>query len=217
LCVANNMMRGEADAMKLYDSGRAPNPRRVRIFLAEKDISVELVPVDLGKLEQKSADFTRINPRQRVPALVLDDGTVITETMAICRYFEAEKPEPNLFGRTPVEQGVIEMWQRRVELELLYPIMFVLRHTNPGMAPVEVPQVPEWGEANRPKVMAYLEFLNLELAERAYIAGDRFTVADITALVALDFMRVIRVEVPEALSHLLRWKSVVSERPSAKA
>ena len=203
--------------MKLYDSGRAPNPRRVRIFLAEKDISVELVPVDLGKLEQKSADFTRINPRQRVPALVLDDGTVITETMAICRYFEAEKPEPNLFGRTPVEQGVIEMWQRRVELELLYPIMFVLRHTNPGMAPVEVPQVPEWGEANRPKVMAYLEFLNLELAERAYIAGDRFTVADITALVALDFMRVIRVEVPETFSHLLRWKSLVSERLSAKA
>jgi glutathione S-transferase len=203
--------------MKLYDSGRAPNPRRARVFLAEKGIEVELVPVDLGKLEQKSPDFTRINPRQRVPALVLDDGTVITETMAICRYFEAEKPEPNLFGRTPVEQGVIEMWQRRVELELLYPIMFVLRHTNPGMAPVEVPQVPEWGEANRPKVMAYLEFLNLELAERAYIAGDRFTVADITALVALDFMRVIRVEVPEALSHLLRWKSVVSERPSAKA
>lgn len=203
--------------MKLYDSGRAPNPRRVRVFLAEKGIEVELVPVDLGKLEQKSPDFTRINPRQRVPALVLDDGTVITETMAICRYFEALKPEPNLFGRTPVEQGLVEMWQRRVELELLYPIMFVLRHTNPGMAPVEVPQVPEWGEANRPKVMAYLEFLNLELAERAYMAGDRFTVADITAMVALDFMRVIRIEVPEAFSHLLRWKSLVSGRPSAKA
>lgn len=203
--------------MKLYDSGRAPNPRRVRVFLAEKGIEVELVPVDLGKMEQKSPDFTRINPRQRVPALVLDDGTVITETMAICRYFEALKPEPNLFGRTPVEQGLVEMWQRRVELELLYPIMFVLRHTNPGMAPVEVPQVPEWGEANRPKVMAYLEFLNLELAERAYMAGDRFTVADITAMVALDFMRVIRIEVPEAFSHLLRWKSLVSERPSAKA
>jgi glutathione S-transferase len=203
--------------MKLYDSGRAPNPRRARVFLAEKGIEVELVPVDLGKLEQKSPDFTRINPRQRVPALVLDDGTVITETMAICRYFEALKPEPNLFGRTPVEQGLVEMWQRRVELELLYPIMFVLRHTNPGMAPVEVPQVPEWGEANRPKVMAYLEFLNLELAERAYMAGDRFTVADITAMVALDFMRVIRIEVPEAFSHLLRWKSLVSGRPSAKA
>ena len=203
--------------MKLYDSGRAPNPRRVRIFLAEKGVEVELVPVDLAKLEQKSADFTRINPRQRVPALVLDDGTVICETMAICRYLEALKPEPNLFGATPTEQGLVEMWQRRVELELLYPIMFVLRHTNPGMAQVEVPQVPEWGEANRPKVMAYLEFLNIELADRAYIAGDRFTVADITAMVALDFMRVIKVEVPEGYAHLRRWKSVVSERPSAKA
>ncbi|MEP9351586.1 glutathione S-transferase [Xanthobacter sp. KR7-225] len=203
--------------MKLYDSGRAPNPRRVRIFLAEKGVEVELVPVDLAKLEHKSAAFTRINPRQRVPALVLDDGTVICETMAICRYVEALKPEPNLFGATPIEQGLVEMWQRRVELELLYPIMFVVRHTNPGMAQVEVPQVPEWGEANRPKVMAYLEFLNTELADRAYIAGDRFTVADITAMVALDFMRVIKVEVPEGYDHLRRWKSVVSERPSAKA
>jgi glutathione S-transferase len=173
--------------------------------------------VDLTKLEQKGDDFTRINPRQRVPALVLDDGTVICETMAICRYFEALQPEPNLFGRTPVEIGTIEMWQRRVELELMFPIMFVLRHTNPGMAQMEVPQVPEWGEVNRPKVMAFLEFLNIALAERAFIAGDRFTVADISALVAIDFMRVIRAEVPADHAHLLRWKTVVSERPSAKA
>lgn len=204
--------------MKLYtDAARAPNPRRVRIFLAEKGISVPLVPVDLGKLEQKSEDFTRINPRQRVPALELDDGTVICETMAICRYFEALQPEPNLFGRTPLEIGTIEMWQRRIELELMHPIMFVLRHTNPGMAQMEVPQVPEWGEVNRPKVAAYLEFLNTELADRAFIAGDRFTVADISALVAIDFMRVIRTEIPAGHSHLLRWKTVVSERPSAKA
>ena len=203
--------------MKLYDTNRAPNPRRVRIFLAEKGISVPLVPIDLGKGEHKSAEFTGLNPRQRVPLLVLDDGTAIAETIAICRYFEALQPEPNLFGRTPEEQGLVEMWQRRVELDLFYPIMMVLRHLNPAMAQMEVPQVPEWGEANRPKVMAYLEFLNIELADRAYIAGDRFTVADITAMVALDFMRVIKVEVPEGYAHLRRWKSVVSERPSAKA
>lgn len=203
--------------MKLYDAGRAPNPRRVRIFLAEKGISVPLEPVDLAKLEQKSEAFTRLNPRQRVPLLVLDDGTAIGETMAICRYFEALQPEPNLFGRTPVEQALVEMWQRRVELDLLTPVMMVLRHLNPGMAPVEVPQVPEWGEANKPKVMAFLEFLNDELAGRAFVAGDRFTVADITALVAVDFMRVIRTEVPASHTHLLRWRDVVSQRPSATA
>lgn len=203
--------------MKLYDTTRAPNPRRVRIFLAEKNISVPLEPVDLGKLEHKSEAFTQLNPRQRVPALVLDDGTVICETVAICRYFEALQPEPNLFGRTPLEQALVEMWQRRVELELLMPVTSVLRHLNPAMAAMEVPQVPEWGEANKPKVSAFLEFLNTELADRAYVAGDRFTIADITAIVTIDFMRVIRTEVPQSHTHILRWRDVVSQRPSMKA
>ncbi len=203
--------------MKLYDTNRAPNPRRVRIFLAEKGISVPLEPVDLGKGEHKSAEFTGLNPRQRVPLLVLDDGTAIAETMAICRYFEALQPEPNLFGRTPEEQGLVEMWQRRVELDLFYPIMMVLRHLNPAMAQMEVPQVPEWGEANTPKVLAALGFFNDQLADRAFIAGPRFTVADITMLVAVDFLRVIRTEVSEHQTHLKRWYDVVSQRPSAKA
>jgi len=203
--------------MKLYDSSRAPNPRRVRIFLAEKGIEVPLVQVDLGKAEHKGADFSRINPRQRLPALVLDDGTAICETMAICRYFEALQPEPNLFGRTPLEVGMIEMWQRRVELELFQAVASVLRHLNPAMAAMEVPQVPAWGEANKAKVSAFLEFLNLELAERAFIAGDRFSVADITAIVTIDFMRVIRAEVPADFTHLLRWRDLVSARPSMKA
>lgn len=203
--------------MKLYDTARAPNPRRVRIFLAEKGIEVPLVPVDLGKLEHKSEPFTRLNPRQRVPALVLDDGTVICETMAICRYFEALQPEPNLFGATPLEQAQVEMWQRRVELELFLPVASVLRHLNPAMAAMEVPQVPEWGEANKPKILAFLEFLDTELADRAYVAGSRFTVADITAIVTLDFMRAIRMEVPDRLTHIQRWRDVVSERPSMKA
>ncbi|MBP2148287.1 MULTISPECIES: glutathione S-transferase family protein [Xanthobacter] len=203
--------------MKLYDTNRAPNPRRVRIFLAEKGISVPLVPIDLGKGEHKSAEFTGLNPRQRVPLLVLDDGTAIAETIAICRYFEALQPEPNLFGRTPEEQGLVEMWQRRVELDLFYPIMMVLRHLNPAMAQMEVPQVPEWGEANKPKVLAALGFFNDQLADRAFIAGPRFTVADITMLVAVDFLRVIRTEVSEHQTHLKRWYDVVSQRPSAKA
>lgn len=203
--------------MKLYDTNRAPNPRRVRIFLAEKGISVPLVPIDLGKGEHKSAEFTGLNPRQRVPLLVLDDGTAIAETIAICRYFEGLQPEPNLFGRTPEEQGLVEMWQRRVELDLFYPIMMVLRHLNPAMAQMEVPQVPEWGEANKPKVLAALGFFNDQLADRAFIAGPRFTVADITMLVAVDFLRVIRTEVSEHQTHLKRWYDVVSQRPSAKA
>lgn len=203
--------------MKLYDTNRAPNPRRVRIFLAEKGISVPLEPIDLGKGEHKSPEFTGLNPRQRVPLLVLDDGTAIAETIAICRYFEALQPEPNLFGRTPEEQGLVEMWQRRVELDLFYPIMMVLRHLNPAMAQMEVPQVPEWGEANKPKVLAALGFFNDQLADRAFIAGPRFTVADITMLVAVDFLRVIRTEVSEHQTHLKRWYDVVSQRPSAKA
>lgn len=203
--------------MKLYDTNRAPNPRRVRIFLAEKGISVPLEPIDLGKGEHKSPEFTGLNPRQRVPLLVLDDGTAIAETIAICRYFEALQPEPNLFGRTPEEQGLVEMWQRRVELDLFYPIMMVLRHLNPAMAQMEVPQVPEWGEANKPKVLAALGFFNDQLADRAFIAGPRFTVADITMLVAVDFLRVIRTEVSEHQTHLKRWYDIVSQRPSAKA
>jgi len=203
--------------MQLYDGGRAPNPRRVRIFLAEKGISVPLVPVDLAKGEHKSEAFTRLNPSQRVPLLVLDDGTPIAETMAICRYFEALQPEPNLFGKTPLEIAEIEMWQRRVELELLFPLMHVLRHTNPGMAAAEVPQVPAWGEANRPRALAFLEYLDGVLADRAFIAGSRYTVVDITGLVAVDFMRVTKIELPPHLQHIRRWHDIVSARPSAKA
>lgn len=203
--------------MKLYDSTRAPNPRRVRVFLAEKGIEVPLVPVDLFKHEHRSEAFTRLNPRRQIPTLELDDGTVICETMAICRYFEALQPEPNLFGRTPLEQAMVEMWQRRVELELFMPVAQVLRHLNPAMAALEAPQVPEWGEVNKPKIIAFLEFLNTELAERAYVAGDRFTVADITAIVTIDFMRAIQTEVPEHLTHVHRWRDVVSQRPSMKA
>ncbi len=132
-------------------AGRAPNPRRVRVFLAEKGITVPLEQVDLGKMAHINAGLAAINPVQRVPALELDDGTVISESIAICRYFEAQKPEPPLFGVGPKETAVIEMWERRVEFHLLGPISHVFRNSHPAMAAMEVPQVPAWAEANKPR------------------------------------------------------------------
>jgi glutathione S-transferase len=202
--------------MKLYDGGRAPNPRRVRVFLVEKGITVPAEQVDLGALGHKSEAFTAINPLQRVPALVLDDGTVIAESIAICRYFEAEHPEPPLFGRGAKEIAAIEMWQRRVELHLLGPISQVFRHLHPAMKQMEVPQIAAWGEANKPRVMEFLELLDHELSKRSFIAGDRYSVADITGLVAVDFMKPAKLAAPDTLVNLRRWHGEVSARPSAK-
>ncbi len=203
--------------MKLYDGGRAPNPRRVRIFLAEKGITVPTEQVDLGKLQQRSESFTAVNPMQRVPALVLDDGAVITESIAICRYFEALHPEPPLFGRGALDSALVEMWNRRAELHLLFPVASVFQHLHPAMKIMVDPQVPEWGEANKLRVTAFLEFLDGELKSRPYLAGKDFTVADITALVAVDFMRVSKLTVPENLGNVRRWHESVSNRPSAAA
>ena len=203
--------------MKLYDGGRAPNPRRVRIFLAEKGITVPTEQVDLGKLEQRSDAFSAINPMQRVPALVLDDGTVITESIAICRYFEALHPEPPLFGRGPLETALVEMWQRRVEFHLLTVVSHAFRHLHPAMAALEVPQVAAWGEANKPRALDFLAFLNDELKQRPYVAGPRYSVADITAVVAIDFMKPAKLAVPDRLVDLLRWHREVSARPAVAA
>jgi glutathione S-transferase len=201
--------------MKLYEGARAPNPRRVRIFLAEKGISVPTELVDIGALQQKSTAYTAINPLQRVPALVFDDGTVLTESIAICRYFESLYPDPPLFGRAGLEAAVIEMWNRRIELHLMLPVSQVFRHLHPAMKDMEVPQVAAWGEANKPRVGQFLELLNQELANRAFIAGDAFSVADISGLVAVDFMKPAKLVVPEEFTHLRRWRADVSARPSA--
>ena len=203
--------------MKLYDGGRAPNPRRVRVFLAEKGIKIPTEQVDLGALGQKSPAFTAVNPLQRVPALELDDGTIITESIAICRYFELLQPEPVLFGREPKEVAVIEMWQRRIELHLLFPISQVFRSLHPAMAKMEVPQITAWGEANKPRVIEFLEILDRELARRRYAAGEKFTVADITGLIAIDFMKPAKLEVPGSLTNVKRWHAELSARPSASA
>lgn len=196
---------------------RAPNPRRVRIFLAEKGIEVEYETVDLGEHKHKDDGFAALNPLQRVPVLVLDDGTVITESIAICRYFEELHPEPPLFGSSALEKAVVEMWQRRVELHLFFPVAHAFRHLHPGMKDFEKPQVAEWGEANRPLAQEMMRLLDGVLANRQFIAGDAYTVADITAMVALDFTKVAKIEKPEGLGHLERWYGEVSERPSAKA
>jgi glutathione S-transferase len=203
--------------MKLYDGGRAPNPRRVRVFLAEKGIEVPLEPVDLGALEHRSAGFARINPLQRVPVLLLDDGTTIAESIAICRYFEELYPEPPLFGRGAREVAQIEMWNRRLELNLLFPVAHVFRNTHPAMKELEVPQVPAWAEVNKPRITEFLNILDWELKDRLFVAGDRYTVADITGLIAVDFMKPTKLNVPQDCTNVRRWHSEVSARPSASA
>jgi glutathione S-transferase len=203
--------------VRLYDGGRAPNPRRVRIFLSEKGISVPIAPVDLGAMEHKSEGYSAVNPLQRVPALELDDGTIITESIAICRYFEALFPEPALFGTGALAIAMVEMWQRRIELHLLAGIQQVFRHLHPGMKDHEVPQVAAWGEANKPRVLEFLALLDRELGNRRFVAGDGYSVADITGLVALDFMRAAKLPMPPEFSHVGRWHVELSARPSAKA
>lgn len=203
--------------MKLIETARAPNPRRVRIFLSEKGIDIPTEQIDLAALDQKQPEFAKLNPMQRVPVLVFDDGSVLCETMAICRYFEEMQPEPRLMGRDVRDKANVEMWQRRMELELLFPVMHTFRHTHPHMAKLEVPQVAKWGEANRPRVLRMLEFIDGELAKRPYIAGDDYTVADITALVATDFMKPAKIPLPDDLANFARWYGDVNSRPSAAA
>lgn len=203
--------------MKLFDGGRAPNPRRVRVFLAEKGIAVPLVPVDMGALEHRQDAVASRNPLRRLPVLELDDGTVLTESIAICRYFEEIQPEPALFGRGALGKARVEMWQRRMELNLLGPVAVAFRHIHPAMKEWEVPQIPQWGEANKPKAVEFLRLLDRELAEREFAAGDAYSVADITGLVALDFMKPARIEVPADCINVARWHKALSSRPSASA
>jgi len=203
--------------MKLYDTRQAPNSRRVRIFLAEKGIEVPLEEVDLMGGALKTAEFTKINPMQRIPVLVLDDGTAISETVAICRYFEEIKPEPALFGHSAVGKANIEMWHRRMELGLFNHVAQAFRHLHPAMAKLEVPQVKEWGEANKEKAVDVLRVLDLALAGNRFVAGDAYSIADITALVAVDFLKPARIEMPSDLKNIPRWHAEVSARASAKA
>lgn len=203
--------------MRLFDGGRVPNARRVRIFLAEKGITVPLEPVDLGKLEHRSAAYLARNPLGRVPMLELDDGTIITESVAICRYFEEIQPEPALFGHGALGRAEVEMWNRRAELELYLAVQYAFRHTHPGMASYEVPQIPAWGEANRPRAVAAMELFDSQLSRHRFMAGEAFSIADITAFVAIEFLKPAKIALPETLGHLRRWHADCAARPSAGA
>jgi glutathione S-transferase len=206
----------EFDRMKLYDGGRAPNPRRVQIFLAEKGVVIPKVQVDINRFDQKTEDFSRLNPMQRVPVLVLEDGTAISETVAICRYVEELQPAPALFGRDALEKALVEMWQRRMELQFLLPVGFAFRHLHPGGAHLEGTQVAQWGSINQARAREFMEFLDAELGTRRFVAGEEFTIADITGIVAYQFLKPGRIPYPEDLANLQRWQSEVAARPSVR-
>lgn len=203
--------------MLFYDSPNpAPNPRRVRIFAAEKGVELPSQEVSIVGREQKAPDFVAKNPRGQTPILELDDGTVIAESVAIMRYLEAEHPEPPLFGTTSREIAAIEMWCRRVEMILMFPVAAVWVHTHPFTAALPGRNA-EWGEANRPRVADAMRFFDESLRAREYLAGDAFTAADILLLTAIDFAKFVGLEMPEGCANLGAWHDRVSARPSADA
>ena len=201
--------------MKILETRTAPNPRRVRIFLAEKGIKVAFEELDIMRL--KTPEFSALNQFQRVPVLVLDDGTAISETVAICRYFEGVQPEPALFGTGAKQAAIVEMWNRRAELGLLASVAQAFRHLHPAMAQLEVPQIAAWGEANKPRALEMLQLFDETLGKTRFVAGDDYSIADITTLVAIDFMRPARIQRPESLKNVARWYDEVQSRPSTKA
>jgi len=200
----------------LYDGGRAPNPRRVAMFLAEKEIEVSMRAVDMGQMEHKSESINALNPLQKMPLLVLPDGTVLTESIAICRYFEGLFPEPNMMGKGTKQMAIVEMWQRRVELEFLFRVAQAFRHTHPAMKEWEVPQIPSWGEANRPKAIWFAQLLDARLAKNEYVCGNTFSVADITAIIAMDFSKPAKIVYPIELENLHAWAGKIRTRDSYK-
>ena len=203
--------------MLFYDSPNpAPNPRRVRIFAAEKGIGLPSREISIPKREQKSPEFLAINPRGQTPALELDDGTVIAESVAIMRYLEAQHPEPPLFGVSPFEIATIEMWCRRVEMILMPPVAQVWVHTHAFTAALPGRNA-EWGEANRPRVFDAMRYFDGALAGRDFLAGEAFSVADILLLTTVDFARFVGLERPSECGDLARWHDAVSRRPSASA
>jgi glutathione S-transferase len=203
--------------MKLYDSRRAPNPRRVRWFMAEKGIEdVEIVDIDIFGGQHRQPDYLAKAGLPNVPALEIDEATTITESVAICRYLESVYPEPNLFGRDAREIAVIEMWTRRAEMLLSTPLMMAVRHGHPALAAIET-QIPEVAESNRKAAERALKVFDRRLAESAFIAADRLTIADILAVTGIDFARMVRFRPDAELVHVNRWLKAMMERPASKA
>jgi glutathione S-transferase len=203
--------------MKLYDAAVAPNPRRVRWVMAEKGIAdIEVVTVSIPDGEHKQPSYLAKAGLPQLPMLEMDDGTAITESLAICRYLESRYSEPNLFGATPEETAVIEMWTRRAEMLVAVPFMLGVRLSHPAFAALEAP-APEVAEWNQKNGLAALKVLDRRLGESAFLAGDRLTIADIVACVGIDFARIVKLRPPEELTHLNRWLGEMRERPAAKA
>ena len=202
--------------MKIYDTHTAPTPRRVRIFLAEKNITMEYVQLDLQKGENRTPEMRARNPIGKVPVLELDDGTCIGESVAICRYFEEMHPETPLMGTTPLEKAQVEMWQRQVEQGLFMAVGMCFQHTT-GYFKDRMTPVKEYGVESGNIAKKYLGLLERRLGESEFIAGDSFSIADITALCAIDFGRVVDVRIQDDQENLKRWYLAVSSRPSAKA
>ena len=204
----------------LYDCATAPSPRRARILLAEKGVVHDTVQVDLRNGEQFGEAYRRVNPQCTVPALHTDDGLLLTDNAAITAWLEAQFPQPSLLGDTPAAKAEIASWNWRVEFEGLLAIAEALRNSAPAMAnrglpgPVDYPQIPELAQRGLARVQRFFLTLNDRLAGRDFIASDRFSVADITAVVAVDFARVVKVKAGEQHEHLLRWRAAMAQRPS---
>lgn len=203
--------------MKVYDAAIAPNPRRVRWVMLEKAIAdVEVVPISIPGGEHKTTDYLAKAGLPNLPMLEMDDGTTITESLAICRYLESLYPEPNLFGRDPKETAVIEMWTRRAEMMVATPFMLGVRLSHPGFAALETP-APEVAAWNQQGALRALKVLDRQLEGRDWLAADRLTIADIVAFIGIDFARIVRLRPPEELTHVGRWAEAMRERPAAKA
>ena len=205
--------------MRLYIAPRAPNPRRVQMFLHEKGINgIEQIPIDLNAGEHKAAPYRAKVPVARVPALELDDDRFLNETRAICTYLEGLHPEPNLMGKDFEGRAFIEMHDRRVEWYWLLPIANCIRHTHPGLAALEQPQFPDFGQSQGVKLRESARWLDETLQKQAWIAGDRFTIADITAFCAIEFAKLMKFNAgAEGFAALQAWRDRVAERPSARA
>jgi glutathione S-transferase len=209
--------------MKLYDMRVAPNPRRVRVFLAEKGIEVPRVEINIRAGENLKPEFLAINPRGVLPTLQLEDGTVIDESTAICRYFEELRPDPPLMGRTALEKAMIESWTRRIEFDAGQPVMDAFRNSYPPYAERAVPgregmkAIPELVERGRARLADFYPAIDRRLAESEYVAGPAFSIADITLMCIADFARAVKLPTPDGLENFARWHAQVSARPSAGA
>tara|TARA_Y100001936_G_scaffold253149_1_gene316076 strand:+ start:10371 stop:11009 length:639 start_codon:yes stop_codon:yes gene_type:complete len=208
--------------MKIYEFRRAPNPRRVQMFLVEKNIDIEYVQVNVRNGENRESEYLAINPKSGVPALQLDNGNVISESMAICRYFDAIQPEPFIFGNSPEERGLVEMWNRKIEIEGMNPVGECLRNSSEAFKDKAVPdprvtkQIPELAERGKMLGNRFLGDIDKKLSESKYVTGENFSMADINLYVFLDFASWIKVIPNDEHQNLLKWKELVSKRESAK-